>query len=163
MYLYDQFQACIERLGAFYFLYAYLCLFLYTMIHEAGHALMAICLGTRVTRFQVGCPVWFRFKWGRAILRFGLLFPRGRVSYRYEDDAPRWKVMLATLSGPLLPLILYLPVFVLAGTQPLTILPSLIVAISTLGNLNPFHRGSDGQKIYSHVRALCQGRKTLNT
>lgn len=78
----------VDSLGWMLPVYLYLFSFLYAFIHESGHALMAMCLGTRVTRFQVGKPVLFRFKRGRLILKFGLLFPDGGVSYHYANDAP---------------------------------------------------------------------------
>ncbi|AKE61346.1 hypothetical protein GZ607_000520 [Salmonella enterica subsp. enterica serovar Pomona] len=153
----------VDSLGWMLPVYLYLFSFLYAFIHESGHALMAMCLGTRVTRFQVGKPVLFRFKRGRLILKFGLLFPDGGVSYHYANDAPRWKVMAAALAGPLLPVILSVPVFTLTGIQPLTVIAGLIVMMLTLVNLNPFMMETDGQKVLKHLHAIVQGRKVLDS
>ncbi|HIE9814658.1 TPA: M50 family metallopeptidase [Klebsiella pneumoniae] len=160
---FENLQYVVDSLGWMLPVYLYLFSFLYALIHESGHALMAMCLGTRVTRFQVGKPVWFRFKWGRLILKFGFLFPDGGVSYCYENDALRWKVMAAALAGPLLPVILSVPVFTLTSIQPLTIIAGLIVMLLTLVNLNPFMRETDGQKGLLHLHAIVQGRKALSS
>ncbi|MBJ4592710.1 M50 family metallopeptidase, partial [Salmonella enterica subsp. enterica serovar Typhimurium] len=40
----------VDSLGWMLPVYLYLFSFLYAFIHESGHALMAMCLGTRVTR-----------------------------------------------------------------------------------------------------------------
>lgn len=143
--------------------YAYMLAFLYTWLHEAGHALAAVSLGTRVTHFQVGAPVWFRCRPRRVILKFGLLKPTGGVTYRYADDAPRWKVMLTALAGPLFPVFLTVPIFHLVGIQPMTVAAGFMVTVQTLANLNPFMRGTDGRKVFLHLHALSRGRRTLDT
>jgi len=122
---------------------------------------MAVCLGTRVTHFQVGAPAWFQVYRGSLLLSAGFI-PCGGVTYAYEDDAPRWKVVLAALAGPLLPVIMSVPVFATSGLQPPTVIAGLIVILQTLVNLNPFMKGTDGQKAVMHLLAILNGRKALN-
>ncbi|ABX70681.1 hypothetical protein LFZ43_23295 [Salmonella enterica subsp. enterica serovar Wandsworth str. SA20092095] len=71
--------------------------------------------------------------------------------------------MAAALAGPLLPVILSVPVFTLTGIQPLTVIAGLIVMMLTLVNLNPFMMETDGQKVLKHLHAIVQGRKVLNS
>lgn len=152
----------VDSLGWMLPVYLYLMSFLYTLFHELGHALMAVLLGTPVTRFQLGTPVLFRLQLAGLQLQFGP-FLGGSVSYAYADDARRWKVALATLSGPLFPVLLSLPVFATAGLQPLTVMLGLILLVQTLANLNPFLRQADGHKVVMQLFMIMKGEKNLDS
>ncbi|CAK9887195.1 MAG: hypothetical protein XXXJIFNMEKO3_LKCDNKCA_00143 (plasmid) [Candidatus Erwinia impunctatus] len=139
----------------------YLLFFLWATFHELGHALMAMLLGTTVTRIQTGLPVMGQFTRGSILLQLGII-PGGSVSYEYADDAPRWKVVAATLSGPLFPVMISAAMFLTAGPPVFTYCFGLIVVVGALVDLWPWKQGSDGQKIFMHLKLIYRGRKTLN-
>ncbi|WOZ79990.1 site-2 protease family protein [Kosakonia sacchari] len=150
-----------EPRGWMNLVWGFLMLHLYSALHESGHALMALLLGTRVTRFQTGTPVLGQFTAGGILLQFGI-FPGGSVSYAYADDAPRWKVVAAALAGPLFPVLISAPLFLTPVSPYFTHLFGLIVTTGTLLNLCPWMQGTDGQKIVMHLRLMARGQKTLN-
>ncbi len=150
----------VDSLGWMLTMYMYLMSFLYTLFHELGHALMAVLLGTPVTRFQLGTPVLFRLQLAGLQLQFGP-FLGGSVTY--ADDARRWKVALATLSGPLFPVLLSLPVFATAGLLPLTVMLGLILLVQTLANLKPFLRQADDHKVVMQLFLMMKGEKNLDS
>ncbi len=138
----------------------YLLLFLLTILHELGHALMAMLLGTTVTRIQIGIPVTGQIAVGTILFQLGMI-PGGSVSYEYADDAPRWKVVAATLAGPLFPVLISVAMF-------LTTVPSVFIygfvltaMAGALADLWPWKQGSDGQKICMHLRCISRGAKRL--
>lgn len=143
-------------------IWCYLLSFMYTIIHEAGHTLVAMLLGTTVTHIRIGKPVMGQFTIGSIQLQLGVL-TGGSVSYSYADDALRWKVVATTLAGPLFPVLVSLPLF-LADLRPFfTCILWLTMIAGTLGNLWPWAHGTDGQKICSHLRLIFRGSRTLDT
>ncbi|MHB9323099.1 site-2 protease family protein [Phytobacter diazotrophicus] len=144
------------------FVWVYLMLHLYSTLHECGHALIALLLGIRVTRFQTGHPVLGQFTADGILLQFGI-FPAGAVSYAYADDAPRWKVAAAALAGPIFPLLISAPLFMTPLSPYFTHFFGLLAIMGALVNLWPWKRGSDGQKFIVHLRMIYRGHKTLDT
>ncbi len=114
------------------------------------------------TRFQTGIPVLGQFTVGGIQFQLGMIPAGGAVSYEYADDAPRWKVVAATLAGPLFPVLIYVPLFLTAVSPFITYFVGLIVILGSLADLWPWKHGSDGQKIFMHLRHIYRGHTTLN-
>ncbi|WP_315708224.1 site-2 protease family protein [Brenneria uluponensis] len=139
----------------------YAMIMLTSLFHESGHALMARTLGTKVIAFVLGRPCLLSFSLGHTRFMLGPV-PGGQVTYAYADDAPRWKVTIATLSGPLAELAGGIGVYLLAGDRPETWLYLAMVGMNTLCNFNPLSCRTDGHKIIKHLLAMRQGRRTLD-
>jgi hypothetical protein len=139
----------------------YLLLYLYSTLHESGHALMAMLLGSTVNRIKIGTPVTGQFAVGTVRFQLGII-PGGFVTYDYADDELRWKVVAAALAGPLFPVLISALLFLTPVSPYFSHFFSLIATIGALLNLWPWTQGSDGQKIVMHLRLMARGRKTLN-
>lgn len=139
----------------------YLIIFLSVLVHESGHALTALSLGTKVTQCKLGRPFVLRFRIRNTLLLLGPI-PHGRVTYAYEDNALRWKVILATLAGPLAEIISAYVLYSLFGYRFETKLFLTLVCIDTLCNLNPFSNKTDGFKVVQQLKSILQGRYYLD-
>lgn len=139
----------------------YLIIFLSVIVHESGHAITALSLGTKVTQCKLGRPFVLKFRIRNTLLLLGPI-PHGRVTYAYEDNALRWKVILATLAGPLAEIISAYVLFSLFGYRLETKIFLSLVCIDTLCNLNPFSNKTDGFKVVQQLKAILQGRYYLD-
>lgn len=139
----------------------YLIIFLSVIVHESGHALTALSLGTTVIQCKLGRPFALRFRIRNTMLLLGPI-PHGRVTYAYEDNALRWKVVIATLAGPLAEILSAYILFSLFGIRLETKLFFTLVCIDTLCNLNPFSKKTDGYRVVQQLIAILQGRYYLD-
>ncbi|KKU33065.1 hypothetical protein A3K29_05000 [Candidatus Collierbacteria bacterium RIFOXYB2_FULL_46_14] len=120
------------------------------ILHEAGHALVAIAQGYKLKKFYIGIPVEFRmfgrnlstivFKKQMGSVEFGIsaLILGGAVDFYDLDDAPFWHKFWIIIAGPLTNLMLgFLPLlfFYDLGTSLHITYVICSVVLSALGSL----------------------------
>lgn len=78
-------------------------LLLIIVLHEAGHALMAVRVGVRIKTVQFGVPSILKFRWGSTKINIGALPFIGWVRLQDGFDAFAWRKQAAVLlAGPFL-------------------------------------------------------------
>jgi len=140
----------------------YLMMMLYCAIHEAGHALMAVVVGEKITGFRLGRPALIRFRVCHIEYLFGPV-PSGLVTYAYDDDTPRWKVALIAFAGVLMVALVCAVLFLTAWRDWVTQLYVMVAAIGIIGDILPWSAKTDGRHVLMQLNAIRQGRYTLDS